>query len=134
MQIDRKPDLVEYFKTHYLPPPDWEGWGADKDLTDIKVRVIHQEALDATEFGLWPEDLERARKREAPIIPIDQPTYKEPDIGTNLRRIMEGIGLTDVDVMIEDSPVPGFYIDIEIDKDRRGELIDYVNSHIDSLL
>ena len=134
MKPEPKPDLEEYFKTHYLPGSGWEGWSGTKDLADIKVKVIRNEGLDLSEFGFWRQDVEKSEANNAPGIPINKPTFSGDELRRNLSEILSGIGLEDVDVIVQPSPIEGIQMDVHIDKDRRREIIDFVNNNIDILL
>jgi len=134
MRPDARPDLEEYFKNHYLPQAGWEGWSGTKDLADVKVRVVRNEGLDLSEFGFWRQDVEKSETNEAPGMPINKSTFKGEDLRRNLIEIMQGIGLEDVDVIVESSPNAGVQMDVHIDKDRRQEIIEFVNNNMDTLL
>ena len=134
MEPEEKIDLEEYFKKHYLPPEDWEGWSETKNLSDIKVKVIHNEGLDLSEFGFWKNDLEMSKKHNAPNIPITKPNLNNDQVKEVLRKVLEGVGLQEVDVVVHESDTPGFDIDIQVEKDRRDDIVAYVNDNLDVLL
>lgn len=134
MEPDERPSLEEFFRSHYLPKADWEGWGESKDLDDIKVKVIKNEGQDLSEFGFWGPDLEKSRRNEAPYIPISKANRSGGDLRQTLRSILEGVGLKEVDVVVEDYDGDENEVDIEISKDRRKEIVKYVNSNLDTIL
>ena len=134
MEPDEKPDLVEYFKKHYLPGPEWEGWSETKDLRDVKVKVIKNEGLDLSEFGFWRADEEKAEANAAPTIPITKPNLSDKQVKDVLKGVLEGVGLQDIDIVVQQSGSPGFDIDIQVEKDRRDDIVAYVNNNLDVLL
>lgn len=121
--------LPEYFKERYLPSPSWEGWRPEKALEDIKVKVVKQEGLDLSEFGLWREHEKRADYHNAPVIPIRQPTYSGANIQRKIEEILRGEGLEDVDVQISPSMGPGIKIFANISRDRRKDIEEYVDQN-----
>jgi hypothetical protein len=134
MPQDQKPSLSQYFKNHYLPDAAWEGWSDTKDLNDIKIKVIKNEGLDLSEFGFWKQDLQKAEANNAPSIPVDKVNHRGSDLEKNLRQILKGVGLKDIDIKIVPATNPGLQMDIDIDKDRRQEVTDYINNNLDTLL
>jgi tetratricopeptide (TPR) repeat protein len=133
MEPDERPSLQEYFKTHYLPSSKWEGWSDTKDINDIKIKVIKNEGLELSEFGFWKNDSAKAEENQAPSIDINR-NNRSIDIGRSLRETLEGIGLRDVDVQIQNTNTPGIQMEVHIAKDRRQEMTEFVNNNLDSLL
>lgn len=134
MEPDQPPVLEEYFDTHFLPPPDWEGWSAHKDLDDIKINVIKKEGLDLSEFGFWKEDLRRAEEHDAPYIPINYTDLTEEEIREYIRQILSGQNLDEIDIEIMETDTPGLDIDIDVYSDRREDIVHYLNHNMDVLL
>ncbi len=134
-QSEERIGLEEYFKDHYLPPPGWEGWTAQRRLEDIKVKVVRREGLEMSEFGFWEEDIKNAEQVNAPVIPIGERTYHSNEhIESAIRQILSGSGLTDISVVIEDKDLPGLDIELDIERDRREDIAQYVNDNMDVLL
>jgi hypothetical protein len=129
LKQDEKPSLREYFSKHYLPSAKWEGWGPGKNLDDIKVKIINDEGLDLTEFGFWKDDLVRSQQNQAPYVDMDAPNYRGANIEKQLREILKGYGLDNVAIDVQASNVPGIAISMDIEKDRRQEIEDYVKQN-----
>ena len=99
MKADEKEGLTSFFSKYNLPDMNWEGWGANSSLEDIKVKVVEQSGLEQTEFNLWDDHEKRAENRNAKAVDI-----KDNGIGavsiTKLQNLLKGAGLKDVDVSI----------------------------------
>jgi hypothetical protein len=90
--------------------------------------------LDLSEFGFWKNDLEMSKEHNAPNIPITKPNLNNDQVKEVLRKVLEGVGLQEVDVVVHESDTPGFDIDIQVKKDRRDDIVAYVNDNLDVLL
>lgn len=124
--VEPLPALEEFFRTHYLPPPDWEGWDIHHDLRDVKVRTLANEGFQLSEFGLWDQDKKRAEYLNAPALPVFLPTERLQDLSTRLRAILEGQGLTDVQVQITPSNYPGVRVYADVVASRHDAIVRYV--------
>lgn len=129
MEVDEDEELHDYFSSHYLPHPGWEGWSPDKSLKDIKVRVAQSEAVDLAELGLWDEDVRRSEYHNAPLINMRTPNYVGSDLRSKLKAVLEGEGLEDVVVSFHPMSSPGVSVQMEVDKDRREEIEEYVRKN-----
>jgi hypothetical protein len=126
MKMDKKERIEDYFQGHYLPSENWAGWLPDVYLDDIKYKVVQNEGLDATEFGLWDDNAERAKILNIKDIEPDRPRklfkseahirgeinkimrgYNMSDIIIDIQKIPNSIGV-DVDVYVEDSAIDEF--------------------------
>lgn len=96
MKTDKPLDLKEYFKTHTLPGPEWEGWRPDVSLEAVKVKVMKQEGVDLKNAGYWDEQINSIRN--APDLP--NITHKPSMfIDTKkLEQVLRGAGLSDVEL------------------------------------
>ncbi len=118
MEVDDRPALEKYFKERYLPSEDWAGWSPDVHLEDIKYKVIKNEALDMTEFGIWEDAAKRAQMLQLDAPNIHKPNQDVRNIERELRKITSGMGLEDVIMEIISLPDKmGIYVDVEISDD-----------------
>lgn len=126
MEEDKKEKIEDYFQSHYLPNKNWAGWLPDVYLDDIKYKVVQNEGLDATEFGLWDDNKERAKILNIDAVTPDRPRklFKSEDsIRNEISRIMRGYNMDNIvidiqkipnsigmniDVMVEDSAIEEF--------------------------
>jgi hypothetical protein len=116
--IEKKPELTDYFKGHELPGADWEGWLPEVSLDEVKVKIIKHEGLDTAEFGLFPTQVKTAMT--APW------AYPEMRAGTGMSKddiesYLQSMGVRDVNVDVVQGPgLAGF--DMNLSHDRRQEL------------
>jgi len=122
MRVERRVPLEEYFKTHYLPSPEWIGWRPEVNLEDVKVKVVQNEAMDIHDFDLWPSDVKRAELSRAPVLrePFTPPPISIFNIRRDLINILQGRGLRNVSVDV--MPAPDFSIELDILRDRSEEI------------
>ena len=128
LTLDERPELTEYFKDHYLPPPDWIGWDPRVDLDLIKVKVVKNEALDMSEFNLWRDHEREAERQGVPEINPFKPDQFIGTIQSRLYQVLEGRGLRNVVVSVAPARSPGIVIDFDLIQDRSREALDIVNS------
>jgi hypothetical protein len=101
MKVDEKESLYSYFATHNLPGADWEGWRADVNLDDIKYKVVRNEGIEATEFGMWADDGKRADQSGVSAIEPFRPSMVL-DV-SRIEKVLMGAGLRDVSVTMTTS-------------------------------
>lgn len=135
LEVDEKPSLRAYFANRYLPGPDWEGWRPDVSLDEIKVKVVKNEGLELSEFGLWEDDAKRAEQNNVPEI---QPFIPSQLLDvTRIERVLRGAGLNDVEVVMtveKGLEKHSIRTSLNIVKDRRNEIIEELNRNLGSLL
>ena len=125
-------NLTAYFKTHYLPSADWEGWHPDVSLNQVKLRTVKNEAFDIHKFNLW-ESNERQLSRQpfTPLIEnINAPSNDMTMLQNTMVANMEKLGLTNSRVYITRTPASenSHKIKITIDKDTSDDNNNAMNS------
>ena len=60
MAIENKPDLSDYFSEHELPGPGWEGWDPNLDLDNVRIKMIQQQGIEASQMGYFPQQVQQA--------------------------------------------------------------------------
>ncbi|HHU56641.1 MAG TPA: hypothetical protein GXZ48_08220 [Acholeplasmataceae bacterium] len=133
MEVDERPKLDEYFATRFLPGPDWEGWRPDKDLTDVKVKVIRREGAEMTEFNLWPDDVAKAEANNAPALPIFNINTQARNVRRVLEETLRGAGLKNVSVVVMPTAGDGINIDFDYEQDRQEEFRAYSLNNINAI-
>ena len=106
--VDETQTNKEFFETHVLPDAAWTGWKPDTELRDIEVKIVQNEGMNLSDFGFYENQV-----REESVINADAPAqYKqEADIAkieSDLKAILQGQGLTDVDVRVNAGNRGGF--------------------------
>ncbi|MEW6770006.1 MAG: hypothetical protein AB1330_01250 [Bacillota bacterium] len=121
LPVESRVNLVEYFRTHYLPGPEWAGWRPEVNLEDIKVQVVQTLGKDIHDFDLWPADVRRAEAARAPAIPdIFRTGVPAAALREQLERILLGLGLEGVSVRV--SPSDRWRLEVELTRDRTEEV------------
>lgn len=134
MKMDKKESIGEYFKKHYIPDSNWEGWNANNSLDDIKIRVMQNEGVELTESGYWADDVKRADMNGAQAIPMHSMSSKL-DMG-RLQKALHGAGLTDVRVTMDVQPSDGNAVNtvFNLAKDRSQDIVNGLNEGLQSIM
>lgn len=122
--VPERPVLEGYFKVHHLPGPQWEGWDPGIEIQDIKVKYIRAEAMDKSEFNIWSDDIARARQVDIPIPKINVRERAET-IRDKLRELLG----SDTEIEIIPNDNGSLTIDAEIVRDKRRDMVDYLNEN-----
>lgn len=96
MKIDKKENIVDYFRNHNLPNENWDGWSPNTSLDGIKIKVMKNHGVEPTEAGFWQDDEQRADLSGAQAIPLTSLSSRL-DVG-RLEEVLRGAGLSDVRV------------------------------------
>ena len=126
--VDKKPELAEYFKEHSLPGKDWTGWNPEVDLEDVKVKMVKHEGMDMSEFDYWNDDEERASHLDIPVPSINY-HQKASEISRKLRDVLGESGLHDINVQVDVTHTEGISMDVDVENDRSAELEGYVRNY-----
>jgi len=120
MKVERRPKLAEYFQTHELPPPEWEGWLPQVDLEEVKIKVMKYQGLDTAEFGKYPNEV-----NEAMSAPWNYPDmYKRTGFSRDeIVQQLNVLGLTIDQVDIFPAPNNSSGFDFDITHDRTGDML-----------
>jgi hypothetical protein len=129
-----RPDLMQYFKTHWLPDPEWAGWFPENDLNKVLMKEIDMEGLDPIEMGFYPQQMEEARQSRVQIPGIHRVNFggSEAKIKDALRNILHNAGLENVMVdisttQLEEANRDNVDVGVEIAPDNTSDVIDYIN-------
>lgn len=101
MELDKSQSNEDYFEKYTLPAPTWSGWSMNTDLADVQAKVVKNEGMVFSDFGIYESQYRDPDTINAPEIT----DYKS---GNNLlltrlklAATMSGMGLDDVDINIE---------------------------------
>lgn len=117
-QIPERPMLSEYFKEHPLPGPEWKGWSPEVDLEQLRQRAIEGERLDPFESGIYPQQIEEAR-RDTANVPVPTLHGSTADIQGRLNQALSGRGLKGLRVSVNVAPKDGEEDEIHVNMDLR---------------
>jgi len=130
-----KPDKVksneEYFMYHNLPGPLWEGWKPDVSLEAIKLNTAKAMGLDVSDLGFYPSDVSEARGAGK--------VYTGKGLNWfsfgKLHGVLKGLGLKKIDIKsyLGNTPLYDTQVDIEVEYDRKNDIIKSMNDNYRSL-
>jgi hypothetical protein len=123
-----KPDLMAYFKEHFMPDPEWGGWKENASLQDVKVKYIKAESMDPSEFDVWPEDESASRRPGVPPAPRMDVKEKVERVRDQLSILLGRAGL-EADVQVEHNNSGVITVDTQHSQDIRSQIDDYVNNY-----
>lgn len=106
MKTEKKQSNEDFFKEHYLPDSDWKGWRPDVDLKDIQVKTVDNEDMNLSDFGFFENQLREPSVEEASALPYKD-TNTDISISYELRRLLKGKGLTNVEVNVSEKNTMG---------------------------
>jgi len=129
----KKPELEEYFEKHFLPDEKWEGWLPNINLQDIKVKIVKHEAMDETEFDVWPDDEARAAQLKTPAPKPFKPAEHGARLRDRLHSLLSGMGISDMDILVTPAD-RDISIDLDIEVDPTDEIAGLINNDPTMLL
>lgn len=102
MDVPKQESNEEYFEKHNLPTPYWTGWNPNTDMDDIQIKTVQNEGMNLSDFGYYESQLETEEAKKAPPINTwNKKNASAEDVKTNLKRILNGKGLKNVDISVE---------------------------------
>ena len=111
MQVERRPDLVDYFSKHELPGPGWEGWHPNTNMEHVKIKMGQSLGIEMSEMGYYPQQV-----REANLINPSYPDFTaqtgRSDVRQEIRRFLQEEGLQG-NVYPVKTPFPGTRLEIQ---------------------
>lgn len=70
MDVEKRPDLNEYYQNHELPPSDSDVWRPEVAADTIKIKMGQSMGLDMSQMGYYPQQV-----NEANLINPSYPSY-----------------------------------------------------------
>jgi len=93
MDVEKRPDLGEYFTRHELPDLSWEGWHPNTNMDQVKIKMGQSMGLEMSQMGYYPQQIREAN--------LANPSYPEfgnggdrQDTLYKLRGLMNGFGFS----------------------------------------
>jgi len=110
-----------------VPDDNWEGWHPDIDLRDVKLKTIQNLGADIHNFGFWGVD-ERDVERTKPYIRPLPFRYNSGAAAIKSLKLEDymvkyGFDNTLVSMIREPSRIPRDYSNVEIQRDRMGDIV-----------
>jgi|GEM_PF-2332354 len=132
--------LEEVFSKFVLPDPGWIGWNPNVDLDDMKVKAVQDSGLDMSDFNFWSDDVVSSSYLPD-ISPAGNDVFLHgpqfsgyQQMQQNIQAVLEGQGLTDVEIRIMPNEQGNTNVKFNYEEDRSGELDNYFKENMDSLI
>jgi hypothetical protein len=130
LPVEKKRNIVNYFKEHQLPGPNWIGWNQNVNLDDVKIKLIQKVDLDETDFNVWPEEVKQAATKSIPIPQMNKGDRRSK-VENRLRQLLTKSGINDLQIEMTPSDEDETTINLKFDKKR--EIEQYINRHKNSI-
>ena len=112
LQVERRPELGDFYQDRELPPPESEIYDPRIDMDMVKIKMIQNEGLNASQMGYYPQQV-----REANLVNPSYPSFTGAGAGRNTRAQIEALmtqrGMTG-DVREIRTPFPGIRINMQV--------------------
>jgi len=93
MDVEKKPDLGEYFTRHELPDLSWEGWHPNTNMDQVKIKTGESMGLEMSQMGYYPQQIREANLAN-PSFPQFGKSGDRQDTLYKLRGLMNGSGFS----------------------------------------
>ena len=99
-----------FFSTHNLPTLSWSGWNPQVDLDNVKIKTIENEGMLLSDFGIYESQKNEPAYINSPGIRNMHQATSPLAIQKNLLGLLNGSGLQDVEISVDQSQSSGFQI------------------------
>lgn len=99
----RPESMEDYFSSHYLPAPTWGGWNPNVDLADVMAKVVKNEAMVASDFGIYSSEYDNPDVINAPELDYGASPSSYITNELKLKGVLNSLGLWGVDVNVSPS-------------------------------
>ena len=108
-EVEEPESNEDFFSRHELPVANWAGWAPDYDLKDVQVKTIANEAMNLSDFGFYDSQLRNDKVIDAPELNYSGTSlsHNEERIRENMKKVLQGAGLKDVDISVQMGPGDG---------------------------
>jgi len=93
MEVERKPDLVEYFSRHELPDASWEGWHPNTNMDHVKIKTGQSMGIEMSQMGYYPQQIKQANLTN-PSYPQFGARTDNQDAAARIRQLLSGMGIS----------------------------------------
>ena len=98
----------KFFQKFKLPGPLWQGWNPNVKLSDVKAKVVKNEGMLFSDFGIYESAYRKPNVINAPNIRNYRSSNDSAlSVKAKLEANMRGLGLTGVEVSVEPKPSGG---------------------------
>lgn len=116
MDLDEEETNEEYFTKHKLPDYKWAGWRPDVDMQGIEAKTIKNEGATLSDYGLYESTLDTpSANLFGDDLKFSNYSESKGTVEDNLKYILKGQGLKDVDIKVYDGIGDKSTIEAKID-------------------
>ena len=116
MDLDKEETNEEYFTKHKLPDYKWAGWRPDVDMQGIEAKTIKNEGATLSDYGLYESTLDTpSANLFGDDLKFSNYSESKSTVEDNLKYILKGQGLKDVDIKVYDGIGDKSTIEAKID-------------------
>ena len=103
IDLDEEETNEEYFTKHKLPDYKWAGWRPDVDMQGIEAKTIKNEGATLSDYGLYESTLDTpSANLFGDDLKFSNYSESKSTVEDNLKYILKGQGLKDVDIKVYD--------------------------------
>jgi hypothetical protein len=103
MPVEPMQSNEDYFEHHTLPAPTWAGWRPDIDLANVEAKVIYNQGMAFSDFGIYASQYRDQAVINAPNIDYTQEQRSTLLTRLKLQMALAGTGLDAKSVSVEPS-------------------------------
>jgi len=92
MEVEERPDLVEYFSRHELPDASWEGWHPNTNMEHVKIKMGQSMGIQMSQMGYYPQQIKEANLT-GPSYPSFYEKNSQDKVAAQLRQLMSRNGI-----------------------------------------
>jgi hypothetical protein len=93
MEVEKRPDLEEYFTRHELPDASWEGWHPNTNMDHVKVKIGQSMGIEMSQMGYYPQQI-----KESNLANVSYPQFNKQEDKTDmlqkLRNVLSSKGIS----------------------------------------
>ena len=116
IDLDEEETNEEYFTKHKLPDYKWAGWRPDVDMQGIEAKTIKNEGATLSDYGLYESTLDTpSANLFGDDLKFSNYSESKSTVEDNLKYILKGQGLKDVDIKVYDGIGDKSTIEAKID-------------------
>jgi hypothetical protein len=94
MQVEKRPELTDYFSRHELPDEGWEGWHPNTNMDSVKIKIGQHMGLEMSQMGYYPQQIREANLANPSYPRFGYSSDSNADVAYRLRSLMNGMGVT----------------------------------------
>lgn len=122
-----------FFNTHKLPSLAWSGWNPRVNLDNVKMKTIENEGMLLSDFGIYESSKNEPAYMTSPEISNMSQPSSPLAIQRDLLGLLNGAGLQNVDISVDQSNESGFQIVSNISRIATYDIQEKVRSTLSNI-